>query len=227
MFTILTLVLLIFIVITCIYKNYSNAIKFKKEYEILNGKKNNNGDIHRTISIRFDNPFIYQNANDIIKRIESKETFYVYFGSSYCPWCRSVIEKAIEIAKKNNINKIYYVDIWENDHKEILRDVYTLNDNNEIELSFKGTNEYQKLLKYFNNILGDYNLTDKNGNKISVGEKRIFAPNFIYVENGKAKKITSGNSEKQTNSRMKFNDEILKDEEKLFDEFFKNEKKTN
>ena len=72
------------------------------------------------------------------------------------------------------------------------------------------------------NVLEDYTLTDENGDTISFGEKRIFAPNFIYVEKGKAKKIESGSSEKQTDSRMKLTDEMLKDEEKKFNEFFKN-----
>ena len=35
-------------------------------------------------------------TKDILKRIDNKETFYVYFGDRLCPWCRSVIEKSIE-----------------------------------------------------------------------------------------------------------------------------------
>ena len=51
--------------------------------------------------------------------IENKETFYVYFGDELCPWCRSVIEKFIEVAKKNDVKKVYYVKIWDDDHNEI------------------------------------------------------------------------------------------------------------
>ena len=63
---------------------------------------------------------------------------------------------------------------------------------------------------------------DTEGNKISTEEKRIFAPNYIYVEKGVAKRITTGTSEKQTDSREELTKEILEDEEKLFNDFFKN-----
>ena len=203
----------------CSEKN-SDAIRFKKEYEELNGLSNSSGNIFRAISILEDNPFVYVTGEEIVKKIEDNETFYVYFGSKYCPWCRSVIEKSIELAKKNNINTIYYVDIWDGDHIEILRDIYQINDNGEPELVQRGGNGYKELLKYLDNVLDEYTLTDKDGNEISVGEKRIFAPNFIYVENGKAIKLISGISENQKNSREELTDEILKDEERIFNEFF-------
>ena len=52
------------------------------------------------------------------------------------------------------------------------------------------------------------------------GEKRIYAPNYIYVSEGKAIRMTTGISDKQTDSREELTDEILDDEEKLFSEFF-------
>ena len=203
-------------------KGSKDALKFKEEYEILNDTKNSSGAIHRAVKIPKDNPFVYITAEEVVKKIENKETFYVYFGSAYCPWCRSVIEKAVEVAKDNNIDKIYYVDIWDGDHVEILRDTYRLNDDNEVELVTEGGKGYKELLKYFANVLSDYTLTDSEGNKISVGEKRIFAPNFIYVQKGNAVKITEGISSYQENSRSDLTDEILKDEEKQFKEFFQN-----
>ena len=157
-----------------------------------------------------------------MEKINNKETFYVYFGSSYCPWCRSVIEKSIESAQKNNIKKIYYVDIWNGFHNEILRDTYKLNDKNEAEKEKDGTKEYYKLLEKFDNLLEDYTLTTDDGEEVKVGEKRIFAPDFIYVENGVAKSITSATWENQKDADAKLTKEILKDEEKSFDNFFKN-----
>ena len=197
-----------------------DALRFKTEYEALNGTKNSSGFTHRTVSISKNNPFVYVTGEEIVDKIENNETFYVYFGSAYCPWCRSVIEKAIEIAKDNNVDTIYYVDIWEGDHVEILRDTYKLNDDGELQLVLEGGKGYKDLLKYFDNVLGDYTLTDEAGKEVAVGEKRIFAPNFIYVKNGKSVKITEGISEVQEDSRAKLTDEILKDEEKQFNEFF-------
>ena len=115
-----------------------------------------------------------------------------------------------------------YVDIWNGFHNEILRDTYKLNDKNEAEKEKDGTKEYYKLLEKFDNLLEDYTLTTDDGEEVKVGEKRIFAPDFIYVENGVAKRITSATSENQKDADAKLTKEILKDEEKSFDNFFKN-----
>lgn len=206
---------------SCSNKNDNeDAIKFKEEYESLNDTKNANDMLHRTVNIDENNPFVYATGQEIVEKIENKETFYVYFGSAYCPWCRSAIEKAIEVANKNKIEKIYYVNIWDGDHVEILRDTYVLNDKGKLEQTYSGGEGYQELLKYFDGVLEDYTLTDKDGKKVSVGEKRIFAPNYIYVENGEAKKLIEGTSDLQKDSRGELTEEILTDEEKIFEDFF-------
>ncbi len=202
----------------------TDAVKFKEEYEELNGQKNNSGQEHRTISIPEENPIVYATASEIIEKIENKETFYVYFGSRYCPWCRSVIVKALEVANKNNIDKIYYVDAWSDDHVEALRDTYELDDNNKPVLKKEGAEGYQELLQYFDNVLSDYTLTTSKGKTVKVGEKRLFLPNFIYVEEGKAIELVEGQSEKQEGSRDELTDEILADEEEIFTSFFNRKK---
>ena len=196
------------------------ALEFKKEYESMNGVESKSGKVHRTVSINKNNPYEKVTAKDIVEKINNKETFYVYFGDKLCPWCRSVIEKSIEVAKNKKINKIYYVAIWNDEGEEILRDKYTL-ENNELKKIVDGTEEYYKLLDKFKDLLSDYTLTNENGEKIETGEKRIFAPNYIYVEKGVPKTLVSGISEKQTDSREELTTEILEDEEKIFNEFFK------
>lgn len=198
----------------------TKALDFKKEYESLNGLKNKNGKEHRKVTIDDDNPYEKVSAKDIVEKINNKETFYVYFGDKLCPWCRSVIEKSIEVAKKNNVKKIYYVAIWNDLGEEILRDKYEIVDN-ELKKTIDGTKEYQELLKAFDEVLSDYSLTDSEGNKISTGEKRIYAPNFIYVEKGIVKKLVTGISDKQTDSREELSSDILTDEEEIFKDFFK------
>lgn len=219
----LILILFIGLFVTGCSANNKDALKFKEEYEKINGDKTSYSDNkYRTLKIDKNNPYVYSNAKEILEKINNKETFYVYFGSSYCPWCRSVIEKSIETAEKNNIKKIYYVDIWNGFHNEILRDTYKLNDENEATKEKDGTKEYYKLLEKFDNLLEDYTLTTDDGEEVKVGEKRIFAPDFIYVENGVAKRITSATSEKQKDADAKLTQEILKDEENYFNDFFKN-----
>lgn len=219
----LILILFIGLFVTGCSTNNKDALKFKEEYEKINGDKTSYSDNkYRTLKIDKNNPYVYSSAKEILEKINNKETFYVYFGSSYCPWCRSVIEKSIESAQKNNIKKIYYVDMWNGFHNEILRDTYKLNDENKAEKEKDGTKEYYKLLEKFDNLLEDYTLTTDDGEEVKVGEKRIFAPDFIYVENGVAKKITSAISEKQKDADAKLTQEILKDEENAFNDFFKN-----
>lgn len=210
------LLLLTFILTAC----GSDALKFKKDYEDNNGKLNIAGKEHRTVEISKDNPFVYATDLDIVDKIENKETFYVYFGSTLCPWCRSVIEKFIEVANERGVKKVYYVDIWDSEGNEIMRDKYKVNDDGTLELVNEGTEAYRKLLAYFDSVLSQYNLT-LNGNKVSTGEKRIYAPNFIYVENGEAKDLVEGISDKQTDSREDLTEEMLNDEEEIFNNFFK------
>ncbi len=214
-----SLLLLVFITFLsgCTSKS---ALEFKNDYEALNGKESASGKIHRTITIDKNNPFERVTPEELLEKIENKETFYVYFGDELCPWCRSVIEKFIEIAKEKNVKKVYYVKIWDQEGTEILRSKFKLNDNNEIEEVIKGTDAYYKLLEVFDNVLTDYTLTDSNGNNVAVGEKRIYAPNFMYVEEGLSVKLTEGISPLQTDARGELTKEILDDETRMFNEFF-------
>jgi hypothetical protein len=92
-------------------KDNQAALDFKEEYESFNGVKNSRGVEHRTVHIPEDNPYEKVDPNRIVEMIENKESFYLYVGDALCPWCRSVLEKSIEVAKENNIEIIYYV-IW-------------------------------------------------------------------------------------------------------------------
>lgn len=204
----------------CVNKD---GVKFKNEYEKLNNKKAAYGnENYRKINIDKNNIFKYSDAKEINNKIKNKETFYVYFGSPYCPWCRSVIEEASKISKNNKIKEIYYVNIWNGFHEEILRDTYELDNNNKLIKTKNGTKEYYKLLDNLDNVLSDYNLETKDHKQISTNEKRIYAPNFIYIKNGKAIKITEGISKYQKEYNAKLDNKIIKDEDKLFNNFFKN-----
>ena len=198
-----------------------DSVIFKEEYESLNGTTNTNGKSYRTVTIPANNPIIISSAEEIVEKIENEDTFYVYFGSKLCPWCRSVIEKALEIANQNGIEKIYYVDIWDDLGNEILRDKYILDENNKPLKIVEGTEAYSKLITYFDDLLRDYTYK-LNDETLSYGEKRIYAPNFIYIAKGKAKRLTTGKSPLQTDSRDTLTEEMLKDEEKQFDDFFIN-----
>lgn len=219
------LLLLIMITLTLLTACASkDAIDFKKDYESLNGVVNKNGKEHRTITIPKNNPIVISNAKEIIEKIVAGEEFYVYFGSSLCPWCRSSIEKAIEVANNNGIDKVYYVDIWDKEGNEILRDKYTLDDNGNAIKVVEATDEYVTLLTYLDEVLPEYTYAaNKNGgDQLNVDEKRIYIPLFVYIANGKPIRSTSGLSELQESSRDELTTEILADEEQQFDDFFIN-----
>lgn len=201
--------------------NNKDAMRFKEEYEALNGVVDDSGMEYRTVSIDKKNPFVYATAEEIVRKIEDKETFFVYFGDAKCPWCRSVIEQAIEVAKENDVDKIYYVPIWDEDGNEILRDKYVLQEDGSVELVTQGTTAYRQLQILLENVLNDYSLTDKHGNKMMLGENRITAPNFIFIQNGEDVKLVKGISENQVESYDELTKEILKDQHKIFDGFFK------
>ena len=221
---ILVLVLLtLSVVLTgCFKKDNKDALKFKEDYEEINGKENASGKIHREVEISKKNKFVEITPEELVKKIDNKESFYVYFGSRLCPWCRSVIEKADEISRKNKIDKIYYIDVWDDLGNEIFRDKYEINEDGELKQSFKGAEEYKKVLNSIDEaLLRDYTINDSEGNTIEVGEKRIYAPNYVYFKNGKGIRLVTGKSDKQTDSREELTKEILEDETNIFNEFFK------
>ena len=100
---ILLILVLLVLVVGCTSGKYDKkeALKFKNTYEALNGEKMGENE-YRKLSIDENNPFVKTTDEEVVKKIENKDTFYVYFGDPKCPWCRSVIEEAIKISQKEN-----------------------------------------------------------------------------------------------------------------------------
>ncbi len=215
----LSSILLLFLIISCGCTKepteITDAQKFKQDYESLNGQTNASGIKHRNVSIPSDNPFVYATAEEVAEKINNQESFYVYFGFNSCPWCRSAIEMAIKIAKEKNIQKIYYVDVLN------IRDTLELDANNKVVTKTKGSDGYYKLIEQLKNVLSDYTLKDSKGNSVKTNEKRIFAPNYVRIVEGKAEKLVEGTSDKQKDSHADLTEELLNDEEKIFTDFFK------
>ena len=117
---------------------------------------------------------------DQIINILEKGNGVVYLGFPECPWCQAYVPYVEEVAKKVGIDKVYYFNIKE-DRKN-------------------NTEEYQKIVK----ILDVYLPNDDEGNK------RIYVPAIIIVQNGKI---------------VEFDDETSKDTKgyKTPEEYWKNE----
>ena len=222
----LILVVLIIIIILgiCIFvavkDSDKDAYKFKKEYESLNGTETESGKTIRNVVIDPDNSMKYSKAEEIVKKIENKETFVVYFGFAECPWCRSMIENLIDTAKKKNIDEIYYVDIQKiRDKKEIV--------DGEVKTTEEGDESYMKLLEYLGDVLDKYTLTDEDDNEVDTGEKRIYAPNLVAVVNGKPEKKQDGISPRLKNPYSKITKKMKNESIKEIECIFKCLEKEN
>ena len=185
----------------------TDAYKFKNEYENVNDQETSSGKKIRNLTIADNNPFVYKTPEELVKMIEDKKTFVVYFGFSTCPWCRSVINSLVDASLEKEVKKIYYVDVKE------IRDKFELNDNNEAVRTKEGTEAYYKLLELLNPVLQDYSPltyeTKKGKTKeVKIDEKRIYAPNVVLVKNGEAISLETGIVEKLTDPYMELTDEI-------------------
>lgn len=127
-------------------------------YLYLNKEKNTNIDgkkfAEEYTSVTKDNVFVYRSAEEIINILEHG-TGVVYLGFPECPWCTAYVPYLNEVAKANDVDKVYYYNIL-NDRKD-------------------NTDNYKKMV----DILKDYLKFDEEGNK------RIYAPSVIAVKDGK------------------------------------------
>ncbi len=212
LFMIIVTILAAIVLVLNIQKVISNnsqtdGIKFKEEYEKLNGKKNDQGKKYREITIDSKNKMVYKTTEEVLELIDKKKSFVLYFGFDTCPWCRSVVPTLASISKELN-QEVYYIDVKD------IRDTFELDDDNKPKLIKKGSKDYSKLLEKLESVLEDYTLTDSDNNEIKVGEKRIYAPSIVSVIDGKAKELTTGISDKQTDGYMKLTKEMEKDTDK-------------
>ena len=197
----------------------SASTSFKEEYESLNGTETSSGKTYRSVSIPDNNPIVEITGDEAASKIQNGGTFYLYIGDEQCPWCRSVIEQALASAGEHGVDTIYYVQIWDAEHNEVLRDRYELQDGKAVQTGF-GTGAYSVLLKAADSFLTEYTLEDDDGNTVDTGEKRIYAPTFLKIEKGTVTAMTTGTSPSQTDAYQDLDDGILADEKAMFDSFF-------
>lgn len=202
-FLILLLIVSILAITGCKKKvdKESDAYRFREEYMSINGTKNSSGKKIRTVTIPEENPFVYVTAEELVKKIDNKETFIVYFGFPTCPWCRSILEQLIKAAEDKKVEKIYYVNVLD------IRDIKEVGEDGNITTTREGTEGYMNLLKQLDSVLEDYTLT-KNEDTIQTGEKRIYAPNIIAISRGKAIQLETGISEELTDPYAKLTKNI-------------------
>lgn len=197
----------------------AEGTSFKEAYEALNGTERGEHTV-RSVEIPENNPFQEITGDEAAALLDQDGEFYLYIGDEACPWCRSVIEQAVQSAMDAGIETIYYVQIWDADGNEVLRDAYQLDDDGNPVQKAAGTEAYQKMLTAFGDSLSEYTLTKEDGTEVDLGEKRIYAPNFFHWKDGKLVGSTTGTSEKQEGAYDDLTDEMKADEKEMLDAFF-------
>lgn len=158
--------------------NISDALKFKNEYESYNGKTYDGTEIeYINLEIPKDNLFKYTPEKEVVDILQNK-TALIYFGFAQCPYCRSMVNLLNDVAEKNNLEQIYYVDILNN------RDTYEVIDNTVAKIT-NGSKYYYELLDVMKDYLTDYEIADESGKNYATGVKRLYAPTVVAVKNGK------------------------------------------
>jgi len=141
------------------------ALRFKQEYEALNGVLDDGGDPQYTpLSIGGDNNIVYMDFGEFIDFIENG-TGLLYFGRPGCPWCRLLVPMMLEFADEDRANVFYY-DI-ENDRAE----------NND---------SYKKVLAILGDHLPTDTVTQSEGDAgFDPGLKRVAMPQLFFLKDGK------------------------------------------
>lgn len=172
---IVIIVVMVALIIVAIFginqKNNNDAIKFKNEYEELNGKTNDNNKEYLKVEIIKDNPMIYANYEEIMNLLNDG-TGIIYFGFPECPWCRNAVPVLLDSTKELGINKIYYFNALD------MRDRKHLDENGNIVVDEEGTEEYKKLVNRLYEVLPVYDgLNDET-------IKRLYFPTIVFIKEG-------------------------------------------
>lgn len=191
----------------------TDAERFKEEYEIWNDvetedKKNK----YPSVSIDANNPIVYKSPKEIVNIMENEEAI-IYFGYAYCPWCRNSIETLLEVAKDNNVNVIYYVDIKD------IRDEYVFDGTIKPKQTKKGADAYYQIVDILKERLENYYVKDKNGNEYGTGVKRLFAPTVVKIKDKEIIGIHTSTVETHTNPYGKLTEEQKQELYDIYKEF--------
>ena len=206
--TLLVVGLCVFAIVNHKEIKVTDAVKFKEEYESLNGVVNeNNEKEYKSVEVAEDNPIIYKTGQEIVDIMKNEDAI-IYFGFAACPWCRNAVPVLLEAAKELGVDKIYYVDILD------IRDTYKFSGSIEPEQTKKGTDAYYDILKILDKNLEEFYVTDDAGNMYDTGVKRLYAPTVVSMSGGKVKGFHVATVESQEDPYVALTDkqkEELKD----------------
>ena len=155
----------------------NDAQRFCEEYESLNLQSvpEHPGYVYPELDIDENNPIIYVTASQALEI--SDDSYILYMGASWCPWCRNVVPVMLGVVKDTSINRIYYIDMTEE------RDEFVISDGKFVQTK-PGTSGYNKLLKQLTAFLPDYTIDSQAGEHFEIQEKRITLPSIAIFSDG-------------------------------------------
>lgn len=143
-----------------------DEIKFKDEYEKVNGMELSSDYVLKNITIPSDNNVIYLNDDNIVDKLKNG-TNVVYFGWADCNWCRTALPVLLDTLKENNIDKLYYYDF------KSLRTAYENGDEVKSKI-------YEDIISIIGNDIDTY--FDQDSARKDM--KKILAPTVVFIKNG-------------------------------------------
>ncbi len=186
--------------------------EFKKQYESLNGTKNDSDKDYLEVSLKENNPVQIKTDEEILDVLENG-TGVIYFGFNSCPWCRSMVETLIESFDDNELENLYYVDVKD------IRSTFEVKKKKVVNTK-KGTDAYYDILEYLDEYLTEYKITS-NKKEYDTKEKRLYAPTVVVLKNGEIIGFHEGTVESQTDPWLGLNADEKKELKATFDELFK------
>ncbi len=171
------IVILIVAVIVLSLSGSKDALKFKSEYEKLNGVEVSNGNVYQTMKIDRRSKVKYATLDEA-RDFLVNETGLIYFGMPECPWCRGMIPTLFEEVKKSSLKNILYVDVKD------LRNTYSIVDDKPVETK-KASQAYYDILSILDKYLDNYKVQDDDGVEHVLQEKRLYVPMVVAVREGK------------------------------------------
>lgn len=168
--------IILIIIVTSLFSNNTDGAKFNRSYESYNNKKVDDTHKYQKLKIKKKNKVKNVTIEEAIDILESK-TGLIYFGFPNCPYCRGILPILLDTVEKSNLTELYYLDMTN------LRDEYKVEDGRAIQ-SKSADASYYELLSLLNNYLDDYIVTDENGIEYEAGEKRLYVPLVVGVQEG-------------------------------------------
>jgi thiol-disulfide isomerase/thioredoxin len=165
-----------------VVKQTEDEKKFETEYETLNGTANEEGVAHKTVNILKDNNVKYITLEEADKMLE-EGSGVIYFGFASCPWCRNLVPTLLDVAKEEELEEIYYVNLLDEEGND-LRSKYTLNNKNKPKKEKDASMEYYNILAALSEHVSQYVLYTESGEPVQVPEKRLSAPTVVAVKEG-------------------------------------------